>query len=240
MAGALARGCTRRDAGLVVGGPAACGDAFPQAHEAPARPAAGESTLPVMTNITRDDLVADLPGEPLPRRHGKAWKEEDYRAVMRGIRDGGSLEEIAARVGRTDQGLRNQLHRMLPSDERHLAADLVLPRLRQLDAHGDYDWLAAMAQRSPSPWEVQREAEAARAERGVAALEDAEILGLAFAAAVCRRADAVPGAIRRQLGRELHRRGLDARFRQRVAADIDAAANDLLSDGDPYGWTEPY
>lgn len=191
-----------------------------------------------MTNITRDDLVAHLPGDPLPRRHGKPWTEEDYRAVMRGIRDGGSLDEIAARVGRTEQGLRGQLHRMLPVDERHLAADLVLPRLRQLDAQGDYDWLAALAQRPPSPWEAQREA-AAQAERGIPALDDDELLALAFAIAVCRSADTVLGAIRRQLGRELQRRGIDARFRQRVATEIDAAS-DLLGDDDPYGWPERY
>jgi hypothetical protein len=191
-----------------------------------------------MTNITRDDLVAHLPGDPLPRRHGKPWTEEDYRAVMRAIRDGGSLDEIAARVGRTEQGLRGQLHRMLPADERHLAADLVLPRLRQLDANGDYDWLAALAQRPPSPWDTQREAEA-RAERGIPALEDAEVLALAFAAAVCRSDDTILGAVRRQLGRELHRRGIDTRFRQRVAAEIESAS-DLLGDGDPYGWPEHY
>ncbi|WP_026373481.1 hypothetical protein [Agrococcus lahaulensis] len=191
-----------------------------------------------MTNITRDDLVAHLPGDPLPRRHGKPWTEEDYRAVMRAIRDGGSLEEIAARVGRTEQGLRGQLHRILPVDERHLAADLVLPRLRQLDADGDYDWLAALAQRSPYPWETQREAET-RAERGIPAFEDEELLALAFAVAVCRSSDTVLAAVRRQLGRELHRRGIDARFRQRVAAEIDSAS-DLLGDADPYGWPERY
>ena len=192
-----------------------------------------------MTNITRDDLVAHLPGDPLPRRHGKPWTEEDYRAVMRAIRDGGSLEEIAARVGRTEQGLRGQLHRILPADERHLAADLVLPRLRQLDADGDYDWLAALAQRLPSPWEAQREAEAARTERGIPALQDAELLALAFAVALCRSVDEDLAAVGRQLGRELLRRGIDARFRQRVAAEIDAAS-DLLGDSDPYGGPEPY
>lgn len=103
-----------------------------------------------------------------PLRHGQAWTEQDFADVMEACRDGDSLEQIAERIGRSVNGLRNQLRRMLPADERHLAADVVLLRIRRLNRDGDYDWLAAMAQQPTPEWTLREQAH----QRSLAALVD--------------------------------------------------------------------
>jgi len=192
-----------------------------------------------MTSIAPQTEHDDEETKGQSSRHGQRWTEEDFAGIMQACRDGCSPEQIAARVGRTEHGLRSQLRRMLPAEERHLSADLVVPRLRQLDRNGDYDWLASMAQRSISPWERQAAAEAERDARGFGALSDDELLGLAHA--IVHSAVETPAAITRPISVEISRRELESQVRWSASSTADAAADRLLrrttpwwSDGAPY------
>lgn len=126
---------------------------------------------------------------PPPTRHKQPWTEQDLEAALEAVREDCPLEDIAERIGRTPLVLRNQLRRMLPADERHLKADLIQARLRQLNRNGDYDWLAAMAQQPKPEWTLQAEAyeqrqtalvDSARSV-GVGALSDNDLITLATA-----------------------------------------------------------
>lgn len=164
-----------------------------------------------------------------PLRHGQAWTEQDFADVMEACRDGDSLEQIAERIGRSVNGLRNQLRRMLPADERHLAADVVLLRIRQLNRGGDYDWLAAMAEQPKSAWELQREAEqhsrATLLENarvvGIGSLPDGHILSLA--AAVVDTRELLPSDLGQILAQEITERGLSVHLVARARDRLDGS-----------------
>lgn len=206
-----------------------------------------------MAISTDEALGADE--EQLPSRYGHPWGERDFAGIMQACRDGCGFDEIAARIGRTPAGLRGQLHRMLPAAERHLAASLVLPRLRQLDADGDYDWLAAMAERTIYPWEREQERErdqheAARA-RGIGALPDDEVVAIAVALArsvapeaplddtrwpgVPPHESALPDALLRAIQREIEVRGLGPVL-TRCAERHASEAVEALLDRVPTSW----
>lgn len=172
-----------------------------------------------------------------PYRHGMPWTEEDFAGIMQASREGCGLEEIAVRIGRSVHALRPQLRRLLPADERHLAADLVLPRLRQLERDGDYDWLAAMAQPTRSPWELRFEAEAARDEWGIGALSDDELVALA--STVAGAAAQLPAALRRAIAGAVHGRGLEHVVRRCALGAVDEAVDALLDrDGAPWSYDD--
>lgn len=171
--------------------------------------------------------------------------------MMQAVRDGCALEEIAERIGRSVNGLRNQLRRMLPGDERHLAADVVLLRIRQLNRDGDYDWLAAMAEQPKSDWELRREAEQHSRETllenarvvGMGALPDDHLLAVA-AAFVDTREDAPP-ELRQILAKEIQERGLSGRLVVRARERLEGSLAAVLQTEPPartvwdeYG--EPY
>ncbi|MFA4840815.1 MAG: hypothetical protein WC580_03815 [Agrococcus sp.] len=183
-----------------------------------------------MTSTAGGTQLDHEPPEEGPPRHGMPWTEEDFAAVMQASREGCDQEEIAARIGRSVHGLRSQLRRLLPAEERHLTATLVLPRLRQLDQDGDYDWLAAMAQPTKSLWEVRREVEAERAERGIGTLSDDELLGLAKA--VTESSARLPTELARAISTAVQRRGLAAIVRRRALAAADDAVDALLGRGE--------
>lgn len=137
----------------------------------------------VMTKHAKDTHDAAGHPEDIPTRHGQPWTEEDFAGVMRSLRAGRSHDEIARDIGRSPQGLRGQLRRMLPADERHLSPDMVLLRLKQLDKDGDYDWLAAMAEKPTSAaggrhLESMPPADA----QGLATLSDGQVLSIAMTA----------------------------------------------------------
>lgn len=162
-------------------------------------------------------------------RHGQAWTEQDFADVMEACRDGDSLEQIAERIGRSVNGLRNQLRRMLPADERHLAADVVLLRIRRLNRDGDYDWLAAMAERPKSAWELQREAEqhsrATMLENarvvGIGALPDDHLLSVA--AAVVDTREPLPSDLGQILAKEITERDLSVQLTARARDRVDGS-----------------
>jgi hypothetical protein len=195
-----------------------------------------------MTDIDRMSEQRPALVDPAPRS-GKAWTEEDYLDLLSACRSGCGLVEIAQRVGRTLQSVQSQLRRLLPADERHLPLDLALPRLRQLDSAGDYDWLGALAKRTPSPWGSQPSATAGAGARGVGGLTDDELLHLALS--TLTYADDSSG-VARQIARELRRRGLASQLEHRAAADCRAALERLLEPdwsyggydmpADPLGW----
>lgn len=179
----------------------------------------------VMTDTTREDEQGST-GDDAPSRQGKRWTEDDCTALMRACRDGCDIDEIARRVGRTPQSAQGQLRRLLPLDERHLPNELALARLRQLDADGDYDWLAALAQRTKSAWELRVEAEAAHDARGIGALADDELVTVALALAsssTCRST-----SIAQRCGHELHRRGIGEQVCVRAARAAEEDVHRLL------------
>lgn len=190
-----------------------------------------------MTSTARTtELDPASPGDP-PFRHGMPWTEDDFAGIMQASREGCGLEEVAARIGRSAHALRPQLRRLLPADERHLAADLVLPRLRQPERHGDCDWLAAMAQPTGSPWELRFEAEAERDERGIGALSDDELVALA--GAVTGAAAQLPAALRRAVADAVRRRGLEHVVRRCAVCVVDEAVDALLGRGGaPWGYDD--
>ena len=165
-----------------------------------------------------------------PPRSGMPWTEDDFAAVFAASRDGCDPDEIAARIGRSTIALRGQLRRLLPAEERHLPADLVLPRLRQLDREGDYDWLAAMASSTRPSWELQREAQAERDERGIGALSDGELLALVDV--ICGRTAQLPDELVRAISTAVDRRGMEALVRRRAMAAADDAVDALLDQGE--------
>lgn len=180
-----------------------------------------------------------------PRR-GKPWTEDDFTELMRACRAGCGVDGIARRLGRTERGVLPQLRRLLPLDERHLPVDLALPRLRQLDRDGDYDWLSALAQRAKPIWELEREAQAERDDRDIAAFTDEELLSVAVAIACCpfplqttltpRCADELH---RRHLADEVQRRcvRLAAEAAERLAWHDDWLAEDWvpgIDEQDPF------
>ncbi|MEV7528683.1 hypothetical protein D8Y24_02870 [Agrococcus lahaulensis] len=175
-----------------------------------------------MSDDRRDEhpLLAAFRDDPAPRSR-KPWTEEDFAAVMEACRDGASIEQIARRLGRTPTSLPMHVRRMLPLEERHLPIDLALPRLRQLDADGDYDWLGALAQREPSPWERDQERRVEQRALGLGGLSDELLLdiGLALVTSTATAQD----ALRQQCAAELRRRGLVAHLEQQSAAAADAA-----------------
>lgn len=181
---------------------------------------------------------------PPPSRRGERWSEADFRGVMEACRDGCELEEIAARIGRTPDGLRGQLRRLLPLEERHLASDLVIPRLRQLDADGGYDWLSALAERSIPEWERRAQAEAERGARGFGALTDDEVLGIAQA--LVHSSVAAPAAVTRPIAREISEHDLEGELARCAATATDAAFERLMrgtaswwTDSASQGWRAP-
>ncbi|WP_092919327.1 hypothetical protein [Agrococcus baldri] len=186
-----------------------------------------------MTAIDSIHAQHDQPSDRVPAKHGSRWEEGDFAVIMQACREGCGLEEIAVRLERTVQGLRGQLRRMLPAAERHLSPELVLPRLRQLERDGDYDWLAAMAERTVSPWERRREEKAERHERGIGALDDEDLLGIAQA--VVDSTVRQSPELRRALSDELHRRELDGLVRRRALAAAETSVDSLVRDG----WSYP-
>lgn len=184
-----------------------------------------------MTSAAHGTVIDHEPSEGAAPRHGMPWTEQDFAAVMQASREGCDQEEIAARIGRSVQGLRSQLRRLLPAEERHLTAALVLPRLRQLGRDGDDDWLAEMARPTRSWWELQRDAEAERAERGIGALPDEELLGLALAIAqtMVRLPTELVGAI----ATAVQERGMEGFLSLRAHAEADAALEAVLRHGRP-------
>ncbi|GAA1671447.1 hypothetical protein GCM10010977_16550 [Citricoccus zhacaiensis] len=183
-----------------------------------------------------------------PIRHGQPWTEQDFAEVMQAVREGCALEEIAERIGRSVNGLRNQLRRMLPADERHLTADVVLLRLRQLNQYDDYDWLAAMAEQPKSDWQLRHEAEQHSRET---MLENARVVGigalpeehlLTVAAALVDTGESVPSDLRLILAKEISERGLLGRLADRARDRMDGSLAALLGmeppfqrDGETYG-----
>ncbi|MCH1883272.1 hypothetical protein [Agrococcus sp. ARC_14] len=193
--------------------------------------------MTIANETARDD---ERP-EGTPFRHRQLWTEEDFVGIMQGCRDGCAAEQIAARIGRTVAGMRSQLRRLLPLDERHLPAELVLPRLRQLDVDGDYDWLAAMAQRTISPWERQAQAREEQDARGFGALTDEEVLEIALA--IVHSAVTAPAVVTRPISGEVRSRGLSSLLTRRATIAADSAADRLLgrtpshwSDEAAYAW----
>ncbi|WP_159551816.1 hypothetical protein [Citricoccus sp. K5] len=177
-----------------------------------------------------------------PIRHGQPWTEQDFAEVMQAVSEGCALEEIAERIGRSVNGLRNQLRRMLPADERHLTADVVLLRLRQLNKDNDYDWLAAMAEQPKSDWELRCEAERHSRER---MLENARVVGigalpedhlLAVAAALVDTGESVPSDLRLILAKEISERGLLGRLADRARDRLDGSLATLLGTEPPVRW----
>jgi transposase-like protein len=196
-----------------------------------------------MDDRTHDDeLLEAFRHDPAPRS-GKPWTEEDFAAIMQQCRAGAAIEQIARRIGRTPTTLATQIRRLLPLQERHLSAELALPRLRQLDADGDYDWLAALAQRERSAWELQAEAQQQRQEAGFGALDDDELLSIAVALALTP--DPHPPGLRRRCAQELAGRGLGDDVERRVEAARQHALDRLFGrdDGewrgdDRYAWSD--
>lgn len=193
-----------------------------------------------MTSTAGGTQLDHEPPEEGPPRHGMPWTEEDFAAVVQASREGCDQEEIAARIGRSVHGLRSQLRRLLPAEERHLSAALVLPRLRQLGQDGDYDWLAAMAQPTKSMWEVRREAEAERAERGIGALSDEELMGLALAIAIAQTKIRLPTELVGAISTAVQERGMEALLSRRAHAEADAALEAVLRHGRAAWGDGPY
>lgn len=135
-----------------------------------------------MTTPGEDSHETAGPPKDIPPRHGEPWTEEDYAGVMRSCRAGRSHDGIARDIGRSPKSLRGQLRRMLPAEERHLPPDVVLSRLRQLDEDGDYDWLAAMSERSTSAWEWRHECMPAEDARELGSLTEDQVLSIAVTA----------------------------------------------------------
>lgn len=192
-----------------------------------------------------------------PIRHGQTWTEQDFADLMQAVRQDCTLEEVAEAVGRSVNGLRNQLRRMLPADERHLPADVVLMRIRQLNRNGDYDWLAAMAEQ-PTPewqlrWEADQRSRAALLENarvvGVGALPDDHLMALAKATLDCR--DPLPSDLAEVMAKELSERGLTAALADHARERLDGILARILrqepqirwqdESGDlpPFGYDEP-
>lgn len=177
-----------------------------------------------------------------PIRHGQPWTEHDFADVMQAIREDCTLEEISERVGRSVNGLRNQLRRMLPGDERHLAADAVLLRIRQLNRDGDYDWLAAMAEQPKPEWQKLREAEQHSRQTllenarvvGVGALPDDHLMALA--AAVLDSRDPLPAELGEAMSKEITERGLQGRLADRGRDRVDGSLAALLGTEPPPRW----
>ncbi|GEK81406.1 hypothetical protein ABA31_27570 [Agrococcus baldri] len=191
-----------------------------------------------MNERTSDDdqLLAEFRSSPAPRS-GQPWAEEDFAAIMQACRSGASIEQIARRIGRTPTSLPMQIRRMLPLDERHLTAELALPRLRQLDEQGDYDWLAAMAQREQTAWERAQEVRAEQRSRGLEALSDEHLLGVAHALVAC--AVEVSVDLQREVAEVLAQRRLVEQLDHRAAAaasDAVARLNAARSRG--FGWVD--
>ncbi|WP_306231746.1 hypothetical protein [Agrococcus beijingensis] len=161
-----------------------------------------------------------------PPRRGKPWNEDDFLELMRACRGGSTLAEIARRVGRSESSIGPQLRRLLPTEERHLPVELALPRLRQLDRDGDYDWLSALAQRSKSPWEIEREALAERDARGIGTFNDEELLTVALALASCSLP--LQTTVTQRCAQELDRRRLTDELHRRAARLTQAAAERLF------------
>ncbi|SFS15107.1 hypothetical protein SAMN04487783_1970 [Agrococcus baldri] len=186
-----------------------------------------------------DQLLAEFRNTPTPRS-GQPWAEEDFAAIMQACRSGATIEQIARRIGRTPTSLPMQIRRMLPLEERQLTAELALPRLRQLDEHGDYDWLAAMAQREQTAWERSQETRAEQRSRGIEALSDEHVLAIAL---VCVTSTVeLPVDLRRELACALAQRGIEDQLAS-LAADAASDAVAQLStarsrdfDWVPDGW----
>jgi hypothetical protein len=193
---------------------------------------------PRMTTTAGGTQLDHETPEEGPPRHGMPWTEEDFAAVVQASREGCDQEEIAARIGRSVHGLRSQLRRLLPAEERHLSAALVLPRLRQLGLDGDYDWLAAMAQPTKSRWAVQREAEAERAERGIGTLSDQELEGLALA--IAQSSIRLPTEPVAAISTAVQERGMEALLSRRARAEADAALEAVLRHGRAAWGDGPY
>lgn len=174
-----------------------------------------------------------------PLRHGQPWTEQDFADVMEAIRDGASLDQIAERIGRSASGLRIQLRRMLPAEERHLAADVVLLRIRRLNRDGDYDWLAAMAEQPKSDWELRLEAEQHSRSR---MLENARVIGIGalpddhlitVAAALVETREKVPLDLKQILAQELTERGLQHRLIEHTRDRLEGSLTDVLQTEPP-------
>ncbi|MGY3126709.1 hypothetical protein ACVWW9_000208 [Agrococcus sp. UYP33] len=174
--------------------------------------------------------------DPASRR-GKAWTEEDYTDLMRGCRSDSDVVDLARQLGRSVQSVQSQLRRLLPADERHLPLDLALPRLRQLDIDGDYDWLEALAKRTPSPWDPNPLVVTDPDARGLGGLTDDELLSVALSIVISGQE--CPADLLRRLGRELRRRGMLEQL-ERGAAMAHREALDRLREPDwPYGAFTP-
>jgi hypothetical protein len=192
-----------------------------------------------MTETTLIDLLE--PDDPPPARSGLPWSDEDFEGVMRGCREGLRLEQIAVRIGRAPGSLRAQLKRLLPADERHLPVDLALPRLRQLNADGDYDWLAAMAWQPVPPWTPPP---APHLRPGLAGMPDDQLVSLVASLAVSHFS--VHPWLQQQIATEMRTRHLEGETAIRVHESVDYALADLLAgsvhpvdDGrydDPHPW----
>lgn len=188
--------------------------------------------------------MTDVDTRPIsPSRHGQPWTEQDFAAIAQACREGHSLEVIAQRIGRSPTGLRGQLRRMLPVDERHLSADLALPRLHQLCRDDDYDWLAAMAERERPQWLIEQEAhERARSDAlemarvvGIGALPDEQVAALALAALYSP--DALPPELADLLSREIVARGLATGIATRALRHLRESFSSVLQlDPVAYGW----
>ncbi|SDS53479.1 hypothetical protein [Agrococcus carbonis] len=189
-----------------------------------------------------DELLEAFRHDPAPRS-GKPWTETDYAAIMQQCRAGAAIEQIARRIGRTPTTTSTQIRRLLPLHERHLSAELALPRLRQLDGDGDYDWLAALAQREQSAWELQAKAQQQRQEAGIGALDDDELLSIAVALALTP--DAHSPGLRGRCVQELAARGLGDEVERQVDAARQHALDRLFGrdeggwcSDDRYGWSD--
>lgn len=179
------------------------------------------------TDTIRQDPARSDDGDGMPPRHGTRWTEDDYTELVRACRDGCDIVEIARRVGRTWLSAQWQLRRLLPLDERHLSGELALARLRQLDADGDYDWLAALAQRTPSPWDLSLAPLAESDARGVGGMTDDELLSISLAFASCLFEP--PLALQQRCSRELRARRLDDVVRERLSVAVRDVVEERLA-----------
>lgn len=88
---------------------------------------------------------------PPPRRTGQPWTDDDYQTLLRLVRDGVEIEEIAEQLARSTTSVRMRAVRMLPVDQRGVPQDRAVEQLRKnLLADEDYEWEGHLAS-SPPP-----------------------------------------------------------------------------------------
>ncbi|MGO0576727.1 hypothetical protein [Ornithinimicrobium panacihumi] len=182
---------------------------------------------------------------PPPRRTGQPWTDDDYQTLLRLVRDGVEIEEIAEQLARSTTSVRMRAVRMLPVDQRGVPQDRAVEQLRKnLLADEDYEWEGHLAS-SPPPRPVVQCTHPPATLSGVPGLRDDELLVItrALATSPGLRTDRDPlrdEGVREECARQVVRRGLASELVTDVGHHASNQAEAFLALADyPDIWEGP-